>query len=125
MPAPTREAARWLAVCGWCAKRYATEDGWAWACKSCAPDALLESLAGVALELEQLANPQPTTDLCPHDGCLLLKGEQCPACRVRDRPDRNHRQTHYSDTEHDPKRPVAWVRKGHIQVPVYDQSEVA
>lgn len=31
----------------------------------------------------------------------------------------------YTDDEPDPKRPVAWRRQGLIQVPVYEQSEVA
>lgn len=121
MPRPTRDASRRLAICRWCLRRYSTEDGWAWACGSCATTALLESLAGIAEELVQMVTPEPITELCPNDGCLLLIGEQCPACR----PGKNWRLTNYSDTEHDPKRPVTWVRKGSIQVPVYDQSEVA
>lgn len=125
MPAPTLRPGRRIAVCGWCGDHYASEDGWAWACGACAPGALLESLTGVAELLVQVTTAVPDRLLCPHDGCLLLAGERCPVCRLRDRSEKSWRLFNYSDTEHDPKRPASWARKGLIQVPVYDQSEVA
>lgn len=51
---------------------------------------------------------------------------QCSACNAaaKRRAGKGGSYT-YSEDEHDPKRPVAWVRQGLIMRPVYEQSEVA
>lgn len=126
MPAASFVEGRTIAVCPFCLARYASNDGWAWACYACGPDAQVQSLIAVAQALADATAPD-LSRTCPHDGCLVLPGETCPACRVRDRArSKDQRLRGYSDTEHDPKRPVAWRPNGRgIQVPVYEQSEVA
>lgn len=119
---PTRLRSRTLVACPWCGKHFPTEDGWAWACGACAGAALLEALAGITAAICDDVSPR----ICPLDGCLVMPDESCPACEVRGVPPaRRRNRLQYSDKEHDPKRPVAWVRRGLIQVPVYEQSEVA
>lgn len=118
---------RWMAVCVRCRTSYRTWDGWAWACPECGLDAQAEALVEVARVVLAALDPLPPILLCPHDGCALLPGEACPACQVteKDRRSKAERLLTYSDTEPDPKRPVAWRHRRGIQVPVYDQSEVA
>lgn len=124
MRAPSFLEGRTTAVCPACGKRYASNEGWAWVCFACGPDAQAQALVDVAAAIALATVPVVALDICPVDGCLLVAGETCPACRVR-AVGAFHRRYHYTDTEHDPKRPVAWRRKGNIQVPVYEQSEVA
>lgn len=126
MTRASHAAGRVLAVCTRCGDQYTSNDGWAWVCYGCGPDATAESIAGVVQMLVNAVTPTVEYGTCPVDGCLLLPGETCPACRARDRDlGAHYRRYHYTETEHDPKRPVAWIRKGLIQVPVYEQSEVA
>jgi hypothetical protein len=95
-------------------------------CFDCGPEAQAQALVDVAAAIVVATAPVVAYGICPADDCLLLPGETCPACRARDQDLGGHyRRYHYTDTEHDPKRPVAWRLKGHIQVPVYEQSEVA
>lgn len=129
MPAPSFLEDRKTAVCPACGKRYASNEGWSWVCVACGPDATAQSLVDVAAAIASLTAPVVAYGICPTDGCLLLPGETfrtCPACRARDQDLGSlYHRYRYTDTEHDPKRPVAWRLKGHIQVPVYEQSEVA
>jgi hypothetical protein len=119
-------AGRTIALCTRCGGQYPSNDGWAWVCYACGPDAAAESIAGVAQQILNALTPDIKYSTCPTDGCLLLPGETCPACRARDQAlGAHYRRYHYTDTEHDPKRPVAWRPNGRgIQVPVYE-SEVA
>lgn len=127
MPRASFATGRTIAVCDRCRRQYTSNDGWAWCCYECGPDAQAEALVEVTRELADSFAPADPGRTCPHDGCLLVPGERCPACRVRDRARSKYQRLQgYSDTEHDPKRPVAWRLKGNIQVPVYEQqSEVA
>lgn len=123
----THIAGRWIAVCTRCRTPYRTWDGWAWVCRECGLDAQAEAVVEVARVVLAALAPLPPILLCPHDGCALVPGEPCPACQVNEREFRSkaERLLTYSDTEHDPKRPVTWRPRRGIQVPVYDQSEVA
>jgi hypothetical protein len=127
MGAPSFLEGRTVAVCPACGKRYASNDGWSWVCFGCGPDATAQALVDVATALAAATAPVVAYRICTADGCLLMPGETCPACRARDRDLGGHyRRYHYTETEHDPKRPVAWRPNGRgIQVPVYEQSEVA
>jgi hypothetical protein len=51
------------------------------------PAQLLEALTAVA-EAIATTKTQPNTAICPEDGCLLIGAERCPACQVRNGPDK-------------------------------------
>lgn len=136
-------------ICPLCHTRYRGEE--VGPCLTCAPTVLLDALVGILAAIEE----EVRAWTCPLDGCLVMPDERCPACKVREirppvhcvcgrrihkaaesacwecvrrtrpqkRPSRRRQQ--YTDTEHDPKRPVAWVRRGLIQYPVYRESGAA
>jgi hypothetical protein len=56
---------------------------------------------------------------CPCGTALRTENEYCSRCRRKlERAEAKQQQ----DEEGDPKRPVAWVRRGAILRPVYEQS---
>lgn len=117
---------RWRAVCTRCGRQYPSNDGWAWVCYECSHEALLEAIPHVVAGLLSEVSSHVVLELCPRDGCLIRSGESCPACRVEWLQTSKYRRLmEYVETEHDPRRPIRWVRRGAILRAVYDQSEVA
>lgn len=71
--------------------------------------------------------PTPPPKLCPCGNRMHRSRELCGPCtRKAEWVARTTATYGYAEDEADPKRPVAWRPNGKgIQVPVYEQSEVA
>lgn len=50
------------------------------ACATCTPGAAVNAVLDLLQHLD--IETRPKTTLCPVDGCLLAKGEECPACEA-------------------------------------------
>lgn len=90
-----------------------TRSGISTVCRGCEPDVTRTGLISILnLLVDNLA---PNTQLCPADGCLILTGEDCPACIVR-RARTNATTARRPAPQGRRLPPPGWVRKGGILV---------
>jgi hypothetical protein len=115
---------RYEAHCILCGRLYRSNA--VWACPTCEHDATAAALVEIATKVLAASGP---AWLCPADGCLVLPGEQCPACRAEHRvllpPPVEDPAPPITEEPDDDRCPASWTRRGLIWHPVYETSEVA
>lgn len=116
-PSPSR----YEASCVLCGRLYRSDA--VWACPQCEHDATAAALLDIAEALYIEIQPPAPNWLCPADGCLVLNGERCPACRAQHLPPPPAAAPPIPDE--DDRCPASWTRRGLIWHPVYENSEVA
>ena len=111
-------------TCPECGYAYRTRNP-GWVCEACEPDVAAEAvpaiLAAITADLRVsvhswLVNRHipRTLDTCPHDGCLIEPGEDCPACRAR--VAKRHARDRARVPTGSVRQSAGWVRKGLIYV---------
>jgi len=80
-----------------------------------------ECKAAHSLKTRRPRRPKRVPKKCACGNNMHPARDMCAPCTRR----AEREATSYTDDEHDPKRPVAWVPHRGILRPVYEQSEVA